>query len=78
MVLANIEFPPKSEKIRLYLEQPEDITALDLDFGSGVRIQNQFDLVKAWCLGSSSNICPTEGFKRDCTKKEREAHPNDC
>lgn len=77
-VLADIGLPSKSEKIRLFLEKAEDVTAYDLEFSSGVSVVNQFDGNTAWCVGALSVNCPSEGFRRDCTRKQREENPSDC
>jgi hypothetical protein len=68
----------KIDKIRLYMEDISHLHALDFDFNFGVRVINEFDREKAWCVGSNSPECPSEGLRKRCSKEDVEFKVKDC
>jgi hypothetical protein len=72
------EFARKTDTIRLYMEDSRDLYAFDFDFKFGVQIINEFDIQKAWCVGSDSPECPPEGLRKRCSKDDIEFENRDC
>ncbi|MGE3278986.1 MAG: S-layer homology domain-containing protein [Candidatus Altimarinota bacterium] len=77
-VQADIGGARIDDTIRLYLEEPEDIHAFDIEYGFGTRVNNQFSRESAWCVGSKTPQCPAEGLRKRCSKDDREAGVRDC
>lgn len=77
-VRADIDSARKSDTIRLYLDEPEDLHAFDIQYHFGTQIENRFSQEIAWCVGSSSTECPAEGLRKHCSKDDRERGVEDC
>jgi len=77
-VRADILSPRKAYNIRLFISQPEDIYAYNLEYGFGVQVDNQFSYDTAWCLGSDTSVCPGEGFRKRCSDDDIENKVTDC
>lgn len=77
-VRADIGNARVTDAIRLYMEDPEDLHAFDLDFNFGVRVANEFSRDVAWCVGSESVECPAEGLRKRCDKDDVEIGVRDC
>ncbi len=68
----------KDDSIRLYMEDPEHLYALDFEFNFGVRVINEFTRDSAKCVGSDSPECPAEGLRKRCSKDDIEFGLRDC
>jgi len=77
-VLADIDAARIHDTIRLYMEEAEHLHAFDIEFGFGAQVDNQFTRETAWCVGSNTPQCPTEGLRKHCSKEDREAGVRDC
>lgn len=72
------DFARKVDNIRLYMDGPEHLYALDFEYYFGVQVINEFDRQRAWCVGSESIECPAEGLRKRCSKDDIEYNVRDC
>jgi len=75
---ADIKSARTRDQVRLYLDAPEHIHALDLDLGFGAQVDNQFGRDQAKCLGSEDTNCPSPGLRIHCSEDDVEAGVIDC
>jgi len=77
-VVADIGEASPSDRIRIYLEEGDDLHAVELEFGFGARVDNQFGRGQAWCVGAESVQCNSENLQRRCSREERDAGLRGC
>lgn len=77
-VKADIGDARTADQVRLYMDAPEHLHAVDLRYGTGTRVLNEFDRDRARCLGSETIDCPSPGLRKHCSQDDIEAEVRDC
>ncbi len=77
-IRADIDGGKKSDTVRFYLDEPQDVYAYDVEFNFGAKVINQFGNDAAFCAGVKETTCPAEGMRQRCSKFDREAQVKGC